>query len=304
MTPETRQLLLRSVERLDSLPTVATILRPLLKYIEQPIEETDVRKIVEMVSCDESLAAQCLRLANSPLYCRIADVHSIRGAVLALGVRRLRELLLSCCLVRLFPQERTSINPALFWEHSFGCALLSRQLSQKLCSRDADRAYLAGLLHDCGKLVILMCFPEKFEVAAARARAENTSLHAAEVAEMGFTHCEAGQMLGEHWRLPQEVIDVIAYHHDVEQARRNVTLVALVHLADELCVRHGLNDGVPSASTTELFEDPACLTLTRVYPYFSETDLEQFQSEMDKFTSQVTTMVGSLFGTHCSASLR
>ncbi|HWP84941.1 MAG TPA: HDOD domain-containing protein, partial [Terriglobia bacterium] len=143
--------------------------------------------------------------------------------------------------------------------------------------------------------------PAQFRAVVERVRSGGMSLCEAERLEMGFTHSESGQALGEHWRLPDEIVDVIAWHHEVEQAKRNVALTALVHLADELCLRHGLDNGLPEPAETDLREDPAWNLLTRVYPYLSEADLEQFHLEMKEFTRQVTAMVGSLFGAHRAA---
>src|SRR5579884_3495590 len=166
-----------SLEKMESVPTLPAILRPLLNYVDQPIEQMEVQKIVELVSCDEAIAAQCLRLANSSLYSRIREVTTIRGAVMALGVRRLRDMLLSSSLVRLLPQQNGLIDPVAFWEHSFGCALVSRHFAQRISSREPERAYLAGLLHDLGELVNSISIPDQFRAASEQAAAEKLSMY-------------------------------------------------------------------------------------------------------------------------------
>ena len=95
MTMVAMDLIRDRVKRVDALPTIPAILRPLLHYLEQPMEQLEVEKIVELISCDNSIAAQCLQMTNSPLYGRRQSVNTVRGAVIALGVRRLRDILLS-----------------------------------------------------------------------------------------------------------------------------------------------------------------------------------------------------------------
>ena len=110
LAAEKRQQLRERIEELDQLPTVSSILRPLLHYLEDPGDQVEIPKVIELVSCDNTITAQCLRIANSPLYGRAREVETVRGAVMALGMRRLREILLSCVLVRLTPtnQDRKS----------------------------------------------------------------------------------------------------------------------------------------------------------------------------------------------------
>ena len=158
----TKAMIRARIKRIDGVPTIPVIIRPLLQYSEQPVEQVDVHKIVELVSCDKSLVAQCLHIANSPLFGRACTVDTVRGAVIALGVARLRNIMLSCCLMRLVPKEKWPIDPVAFWEHSFGCALVSRYFARKIRFHDPEKAYLAGLLHDLGTMVNSLLLPEEF----------------------------------------------------------------------------------------------------------------------------------------------
>src|SRR5271167_3287512 len=99
MTPTLRELIRERVERLNSIPTVPAIIRPLLFYLERPVDQVEVQRIVDLVSCDEAISAQCLRVANSALYFRSREVRSVHGAIIVLGVRQIREILLSCSLL-------------------------------------------------------------------------------------------------------------------------------------------------------------------------------------------------------------
>ena len=115
-----REVIRTRLEKLNSIPTVPAIVRPLLHYMEKPIDQMEVKRVVDMISCDESVAAQCLRMANSALYFLPQIVKTIHGAVIVLGVRQVREILLACSLLNLVPKDQNLALAMSLWEHSLG----------------------------------------------------------------------------------------------------------------------------------------------------------------------------------------
>jgi HD-like signal output (HDOD) protein len=294
MTPTLRELIRERVERLNSIPTVPAIIRPLLFYLERPVDQIEVQRIVDLVSCDESISAQCLRVANSALYFRSREVKSVHGAIVVLGVRQIREILLSCGLLNLLPKESWVIAPLAFWEHSLGCGLVSRFCARKARYAEPERAYLAGLLHDLGELVNMISFQEEFRAAAQLARSEQIPLHQAERSALGFTHCDTGKILAEHWRLPGDIAEVVEHHHDVQQAKLHPVLVALISLSDRLCHGHELGYGTNESADWKIEEDPCWAVLTRDYPIIAKTEPAQFLLEMEQFVVEVRKLVRSI----------
>ena len=120
-------------------------------------------------------------------------------------------------------------------------------------------------------------------------------LYQAEKAKLGFTHCETGRMLAEHWKLPEEFRQVILHHHDVEQAKLYPVLVALVSLSNLFCHSRGLGYGPYEARQVDFLDDPAWLILTTEYPYLRRFDLARFTFEIDEFTAEVRKMAASMF---------
>ncbi len=240
---DSRQVIRSRLEKLNSIPTIPAIVRPLLHYMEKPADQMEVKRIVDMVSCDESIAAQCLRMANSALYFLPQEVKTIHGAVIVLGVRRVREILMACSLLNLLPKEQNLLSARKLWEHSLGCALLSREVALRIDYPDPERAYLAGLLHDLGELINLVAFPGETRAYLARASAEQIPLYEVELASLGFTHCDSGSVVAEMWRLPYHLAEVIQFHHSVQQTKLYPDLVALVSLSDLLCRANGLGYG-------------------------------------------------------------
>jgi HD-like signal output (HDOD) protein len=294
MTPTLRELIRERVERLNSIPTVPAIIRPLLFYLERPVDQVEVQRIVDLVSCDEAISAQCLRVANSALYFRSREVRSVHGAIVVLGVRQVREILLSCSLLNLLPKQNWVIDPLVFWEHSLGCGLVSRFCARKARFAEPERAYLAGLLHDLGELVNMMSFQEEFRAAAQLARSEQIPLHQAERSALGFTHCDTGKILAEHWRLPEDIMEVVEHHHDVQQAKLHPELVALVSLSDQLCQLHELAYDLSEPPDWKLEEDPSWAVLTREFPTITNTEPGRFLTEMEQFILEARKLVRSI----------
>ena len=294
MTPTLRELIRERVERLNSIPTVPAIIRPLLFYLERPVDQVEVQRIVDLVSCDEAISAQCLRVANSALYFRSREVRTVHGAIVVLGVRQVREILLSCSLLNLLPKQNWVIDPLVFWEHSLGCGLVSRFCARKARFAEPERAYLAGLLHDLGELVNMTSFQEEFRAAAQLARSEQIPLHQAELSALGFTHCDTGKILAEHWRLPEDITEVVEHHHDVQQAKLHPALVAMVSLSDQLCQLNELGYDVNGSPDWKLEEDPSWAILTREFPTIANADPAQFLMEMEQFIVEARKLVRSI----------
>src|SRR5258708_30814508 len=108
---------------IDAMPTIPVILRPLLRCLDQPAEQIDVGRIVELVSYDKTIAAQCVRMANSALFGRSEPVESVRTAVMNLGMWRGRGLLFFHSLSQVVPANRLVFVPAGFLRHPLGCPL-------------------------------------------------------------------------------------------------------------------------------------------------------------------------------------
>src|SRR5260370_37817689 len=134
------------VQNIETMPAIPAVFLPLLKMLSSSTEEVRVDEVVRLVSYDNTIAAQCLRVEGSPLFGLAQPPRSVRGAVISLGLRRVETILLTCCLGQAFPADKWVPDPAVFWRHSLGCAMVCRKFSEKLAAADAEKAYMAGLL--------------------------------------------------------------------------------------------------------------------------------------------------------------
>jgi putative nucleotidyltransferase with HDIG domain len=284
------------VQHIETMPAIPAVFLPLLKMLSNSGEEVRVDEVARLVSYDGTIAAQCLRMAGSPLFGLAQPPKSIKGAVISLGLRRVETILLTCCLGQAFPAKNWALDPAVFWRHSLGCAMVSRKFSEKLAAADGEKAYMAGLLHDIGFMVNCLVFPKEFATAVERASQDEIPLDEAEQATMGFTHCETGQALAEKWKLADDIVEVIAYHHAIEQSRKAQPLVALVHLSDLLCRMRSLGYGYYERHKVDLISDPAWTILLKEHRDLEGVDLVRFTFELDEAVEEIHALVATVFG--------
>jgi putative nucleotidyltransferase with HDIG domain len=295
MTMETLERLRSRITSIDSMPTIPVILRPLLHCLDQPVEQIDITRIVELISYDKSIAAQCVRMANSALFGRNKPVESVRTAVMNLGMWRVRDLLFSNSLTQVIPANRWIVEPAVFWRHSLGVALVCRKFAEILGYPDTEKAYLAGLLHDIGILVNSMVAPEEFRATFEKATREQIPLNEAELATLGFTHCDSGRVLGEAWKITPELIQAIELHHDIGDPERGGPLVAIVHLSDLLCRLRDLGYGYYEPRQIDFANEPGWLYLMMQFPNLADLDLARFTFMLDEYAKEVEELVSTVF---------
>jgi putative nucleotidyltransferase with HDIG domain len=284
------------VQQIETMPAIPAVFLPLLKLLSSSAEDAKVDEVVRLVSYDNTIAAQCLRVAGSPLFGLAQPPKSIKGAVISLGLRRVETILLTCCLGQAFPAKKWVLDPAVFWRHSLGCAMVCRRFSEKLASADSEKAYMAGLLHDVGFMVNCLVFSKEFATAMERACRDEIPLDEAELTTMKFTHCETGKALAEKWKLADDVIEVIAHHHAVEESHKAQPLVALVHLSDLLCRMRGLGYGYYERHKVDLVSDPAWAVLLKEHRDLEGVDLVRFTFELDEAVEEIHALVSTVFG--------
>jgi putative nucleotidyltransferase with HDIG domain len=284
------------VSRIEATPAIPAIFVPLLEMLHAPPDQVKLDKVVELVSYDNTIAVQCLRVASSPLFGMTKSPESIKGAVISLGLGRVETILLTCCLSQAFPARTWIIDPAVFWRHSLGCAMVCRKFAEKLKGADGDEAYMAGLLHDIGFLVNCLAFPEEFSRAMERAHEGGIPFDEAEREAMGFTHEDTGTALARQWNLGSNLAQAIGYHHAPERSKSAQPLVALVHLCDLLCRMRGLGYGYYENRRVDLANNPAWRILLREDRELEAMDLVRFTFELDDAVGEIRELVATIFG--------
>lgn len=195
-------------------------------------ETASAGELAGIIGRDPSLAAKLLRLVNSPLFGSRAPVESIDRAVALVGHKELATLVTGLAAVSAFADIAPELyDMGMFWRHAASCAVYASLLAQAVPGAGPDRAFVGGLLHDLGQLVILRRLPAAAGRALLLSRVEGLSTSEAEIAVLGFDHAAVGQVLLAGWNFPPALTAMVADHHQPDGRSRET---AIVHFADVL----------------------------------------------------------------------
>lgn len=224
------------VSGLKDLPALPLVVSELLASFDDP--DVELSELAAQLANDQALAAKTLRLANSSFYGLQSKVRTISQAISVLGFDSVRALVVGAGVIGGFGSGRGSdFDFEGFWRHSIATALCARALARRGGS-PPELSFVAGLLHDLGRLVLVTRFAQVYaEVLAERARRDCPLLEA-ERAVLGIDHAQVGRALGQHWRIPEAICRAIANHHQPMQQDFG-ELPAVVHVAN--VIAHGLD---------------------------------------------------------------
>lgn len=232
------------LDRIDELPSLPEFIARLLAAVEEP--GVSGQRVAEIVSEDQAMTAAVLKLVNSPYYGLSRRIGSIQHAVLLLGFRTVRNLALSAVLVKSFGRTSNDrrFQPAALWRHSVASAAGARLLALRLGAGEAEEAFLAGLVHDMGIVIIDQYLHEDFRAILDLVSTRRVTLREAEREVLGRDHAFIGALLARRWNFPGAVVEAIGCHHAPWRAKRDPRLAAIVHLAN---AREGENGSGPVA---------------------------------------------------------
>ncbi len=230
--------ILESVDALKPMPSSVT---KALKVIEEP--DVTISEISSILAKDQALTARILKFANSAYYGFPHSATTLNEAVTRLGFRRIKNILFTLSYSSLLGRRIAGYNlgHGELWQHSIAVAITSQRLSERVAYSAPDEAYVAGLLHDIGKLLLDQYFKVDWEHLLNIGQEYHLTLIEAEENLLGINHAQTGGELARNWGLPTRLADAIAYHHTPALATWP-DLAAIVQIADIICWR--LNIGL------------------------------------------------------------
>jgi HD-like signal output (HDOD) protein len=267
------------LRKLDRLPPFSPILNRLLATLAK--EDVSFAELADVIEKDTVVAGNVLRLVNSALYGFQGTVNSVRHAVAILGLVKLRNAVMSLSISRMWRSVRTpeGWSTASFNIHSVATGILSDLLAQRLPAPYPEGAFVAGLLHDIGKLLIAISLPREYAMIQALFETGEQSIEECEREIIGTTHAVlSGAALGK-WNLPAPIQRAVTFHHAPDEANDGqLDLSHVVHAADQLAIDLGhavLSAGSERGKTSE--KTLETLGISGQIPRL----LEQFQQEFD-----------------------
>lgn len=201
-------------------------------------QEIDLQQVIQVVTKDAPLSAKVLQLVNSAFIGSRKNFTDVAQAIVFLGADVIKNLAISVSVQQVFRRVETNglLSLDRFWHHSFQTALLAQNIAQTTSFPSTSEAYLAGLLHDIGKLILWMAFPGQYAPLLLKGvRCHDARLAFLEQERFEIDHCEAGGWLCDQWQLPSILSDAVRYHHHpVEEVAQALPLTKIIALADLL----------------------------------------------------------------------
>jgi len=270
------------------LPPLSPMVRHLLAAASAPDDSTSLTEIAGMIERDPVTAGKVLALANSAFYARSAPILSIRQAVSRLGLNAIRNLVLSVSFSGHWNRIPTPAawSTSRFNTHSIATAILAETIASALAPEKMELAFLAGLFHDLGRLIVAVLLRDEEETFRRLQQSEHVGLEWAESALLGFSHAELSAAIVASWKLPAPIEMAVRFHEspldDPDRALSpGVPLCDIVHVADCYTDQQGL-----SISGSKAPEERTGRALEELGLGIDDADiLPQFQDQLEVLMS-------------------
>ena len=233
--------IIRSIELLKPMPTsVSHILR------EVDRQDVTIDSLVGMIGLDQVLTALVLQISNSASLGYSRTCSNLHDAVMHIGLRRLKSILLTSSATSMMGRSLKGyrLGAGELWRHALVVGMASEWLAQVFHYTDPEQAYVAGLIHDIGKLLLDQAVLSNYSRIADYVEKYQMPLWQVEEKLIGIDHARVGSLIAEHWNFPVILVDAIRFHHAPSFARGNQRLPAIVNLANAFAVDYQLENSV------------------------------------------------------------
>ena len=281
------------VAKIDDLPTIPAVATQVLQLLDDPDINTD--KVADLMLSDQVMTARVMKMVNSPVYRPSHEITSLKRALVFLGIHHIKEIALTSSFISAFEDKGGVIDISTFWAHAFGVGMVSKIIAEKINYPDLEKAYLAGIMHDIGEVVLSHYQPETFAKILGEIKAHPLRLIDLEQEAFGTTHTEIGYCIAEKWHFPEAYAEVILHHHTPREATSDPVLCAIVNLADLFCSVRDLYYGNNTWASFNLSEEESWAILKAQHPNFAHFDVERFCYELDDAVPDVRELVRSIF---------
>jgi putative nucleotidyltransferase with HDIG domain len=270
---------LKRSQELASLPHIAS---KVLKLIQN--KKVDLNEIARVIEGDPILAMKLIRVANSPIFATRTKITSITHALMLLGTKRISNIVLSVSIYSKFftnTHKGAAVLMERFFNHSYLTGNTAKAFAQHLKLRFDDNEFIGGLLHDVGKMAMLQVHPREYSLVHKLIREEGLYDLDAEKEVFGENHIEVGVQVAQLWKLPDEILMVIAFYRNPSVTDEHVDLVSTVSFCDFFC-KVRANRLVKDDSTDFKFEQTeAWRVLCKAHPDYKTYNQNEIMKVLD-----------------------
>jgi putative nucleotidyltransferase with HDIG domain len=222
----------RTLDDIPDIPTLPAVALRVTRMLRE--ENVSISELGKVIENDQAMVTKILQLVNSSFYPFRSKIESIPRAVVVLGLNTIRNAVLSVSLMEAFrsKDDLEQFDIEEFWHHSIAVAATSKHLAEKTRLEIPDECFVAGLLHDIGKVILAQYFKAQFTQVLELIRSEHATFYEAEQRLLPVTHAEIGGYLVGKWDLPDSLVHAIKYHHGISDSASNLNLSMIVHVAN------------------------------------------------------------------------
>lgn len=203
----------RILSKIGALPALSPIVNKLLQLLEN--DNSSVDEIARLIAVDQAFSVKVLRFANSAYFGFAREIASIQQAIVILGTRSIKNIALGISVFHIEYDTQSSFQKEIveLEKRSVKCAVYAQEIARFLHFPHLDDVFVAGLLHDVGRLIVMKFLDEEYERILEKTADGTVSMLDAEQEILGFTHMELGAYILDQWNFPQNITSVIQYHH-------------------------------------------------------------------------------------------
>lgn len=281
------------IRNIEDLPTLPSVALEVLSLAHQ--SDVSIQGVAECIHRDPPLAAKVLRMANSVFYRRgDRKVETLHHAIIFLGLAEIINITTSLSVFSALKSRKAqevTVRES-FWDHSVATGLIARHIDRKLGMKAMGREFVAGLLHDIGKIILDQYFHQEFIAAYTMSLKRDRPMYEIEMECCGTNHMEVGFYIAQKWNLPTYLADVILWHHQPSQASSR-EMAALVSMADLLAKASQLSCGGDRMSFI-LADQEAWKVLKERGLAVDSLDIERITFEMETIGDQVKNYINTV----------
>jgi len=273
------------IKKIDELKPLSEIARRVISRIEY--SEPDLADLERYILKDQALTANILRVCNSAYYGFQHRIASIRKAVVLLGMKTLKNIVLAASLYNLYNDRIKGyfLGKGEMSKHSVCCGMVSQLIAVEKKLGDPDIVFTAGLLHDIGKVILDQYAFERLNLIMDQVLNEEMPFVMAENKILGHDHAQVGGLIAKEWSLPDVLTEAISFHHQPDKAMQNPEVVSIVHIADVICSMADASGGADGLAN-------------RIHQFaissinFQEDDVERIIEKLPEIMKQGETFFG------------
>jgi HD-like signal output (HDOD) protein len=272
-----------AIKQIDSFPPLPSTVIRVLEITRNP--ESSAHELMQAILPDQSMCVAILKIANSAFFGRPRKVCSIEEAVVVLGFQEIRNIILTQAVFSSFRKFRNTKKQDIdtLWQHSLTCGLAAKIIATHTTGYSPSQLFIAGLIHDIGKLILLISFPNYYSPAPEISEHLPFSLSSEEEETFGISHDNVGMRLLNRWLFPEQLCASTGYHHHPETAPINIEFSLIVQMADILSHSIHSNEALTGQEILDLinkFTPESTLSWSRYNFLWQQEDIENWLADL------------------------